>query len=234
MSDSLHISPQAAPVRQQTVVKLRQAIIDGRFLPNERLYEKSLCELVGVSRTSIREALRQLETEGLVRIIPNRGPIVAELTPKEARDIYQVREELEGLATSLFALNHDTKMLNALAEKLHEFQSILDKYDGDTVYEGKSLVKVSNDFYDVLLKGCGNELVFKLLDLIHTRLTILRATSLSEPGRAHKCLEELKDITSAIKRRDAVAAREVSTKHIRNASEIALRLLEKNFEDKER
>jgi len=233
MADSMQISPQAAPVRQQTVIKLRQAIIDGIFSPNERLYEKSLCELIGVSRTSIREALRQLETEGLVRIIPNRGPVVAELTPQEAREIYEVREQLEGLAVKLFARRHDTEMLNALSQTLQNYENILEKYKGDIEYEGKNFVKESNDFYDVLLKGCGNELVFKLLELIHTRLTFLRATSLSEPGRAHKCIKELKDILLAIKRRDEKAAIEASNIHIKNASEVAIKRLERDFDEKE-
>ena len=75
MIKSMKIEPQAAPIRKQTLAKLRLAIIEGRFKPDERLYEKTLCELMGVSRTSVRESLRQLETEGLVKIIPSKAII---------------------------------------------------------------------------------------------------------------------------------------------------------------
>ena len=93
----------AAPLRQSVTESIRTAIAVGRLKAGERLPERELCELTGVSRTLVREALRQLESEGLVKVEPNRGPFVARLTRAQAEGIYQVRSELEGLAYQLFA-----------------------------------------------------------------------------------------------------------------------------------
>jgi GntR family transcriptional regulator, trigonelline degradation regulator len=93
--ESMKVSNVAAPVRLQVAASFRSAILSGRFQPGDRLIEKDLCDLTGASRTSVREALRQLETEGLVQLVPNKGPIVASIDPKQARSIYQVRAVLE-------------------------------------------------------------------------------------------------------------------------------------------
>jgi DNA-binding GntR family transcriptional regulator len=92
--ESMKVSNVAAPVRLQVAASFRSAILSGRFQPGDRLIEKDLCDLTGASRTSVREALRQLETEGLVQLVPNKGPIVASIDPKQARSIYQVRAVL--------------------------------------------------------------------------------------------------------------------------------------------
>src|SRR5689334_22743137 len=91
----------AAPLRQQVDDGLRQAIISGRLAPGARLTERELTEMMGVSRTVIREALRQLESEGLVAIIPHKGPVVRALSLDEARDLYSIRAVLEGFAARL-------------------------------------------------------------------------------------------------------------------------------------
>ena len=94
-------------MRHQVAEVLRAAITTGRFAPGQRLVEKDLCELTGVSRASVREALRQLESEGLIQTLPNRGPLVSRLSTQDAASIYQVRGALEALAAQLFA-NHAT------------------------------------------------------------------------------------------------------------------------------
>src|SRR5271167_1412107 len=99
------IPKSAAPLRKQVLDELRQSIISGRLSPGERLVERELISMMGVSRTVIREALRQLESEGLVAIIPNKGPIVRTLTWEEAQDLYAIRAVLEGLAARLFVEN---------------------------------------------------------------------------------------------------------------------------------
>src|SRR5579885_3504051 len=98
------ISHIAAPVREQVGARLRQAIVTGHFQPGARLIERELCTLLGVSRTSLREALRQLESDGLVVNIPHKGLVVATMTREEAEEIYQVRAAMEGLAGRLAAL----------------------------------------------------------------------------------------------------------------------------------
>ena len=96
------IDKSAAPLRRQVLDELRQSIIAGRLAPGARLVERELTAMLGVSRTVVREALRQLESEGLISIIPNKGPVVRELTLGEATDIYSIRAVLEGLAARRF------------------------------------------------------------------------------------------------------------------------------------
>src|SRR5689334_11856309 len=93
----------AAPIREQIEQQLRQAITSGHFRPGDRLIERELCTLFGVSRASLREALRQLEGDGLLTNIPHKGLVVATMTKEQAFDVYQVRAVLEGLAGRLFA-----------------------------------------------------------------------------------------------------------------------------------
>ncbi len=108
----------AAPLRRQVLDELRQSIIAGRLAPGSRLVERELTAMMGVSRTVVREALRQLESEGLISIIPNKGPIVRELTLAEAKDLYSIRAVLEGLAARRFVENASDNQLEKLQQAL--------------------------------------------------------------------------------------------------------------------
>src|ERR1044072_1826069 len=111
---SMRVARVAAPVRQQVAEVLRAAITSGRFAQGQRLVEKDLCELTGVSRASAREALRHLESEGLIETLPNRGPLVSRLSPRDAASIYQVRGALEALAAQLFAVQASDAQIGEL------------------------------------------------------------------------------------------------------------------------
>src|SRR3954471_5166376 len=114
IDNSMRVAPVAAPVRSQVVETLRTAITSGRFAPGQRLVEKDLCDLLGVSRPSVREALRELESEGLINTIPNRGPLVSMLSARDAASIYEVRGVLEALAAKLFAQHASAAQIEAL------------------------------------------------------------------------------------------------------------------------
>lgn len=219
MNSSMRVATHAAPVRQQVLVKLREAIIAGQFKPGERLQEQMLCDLLGVSRTPIREALRQLETEELIQIIPNKGPVVREVSRQDALDIFQVREQMEGLAARLFAQTADDATIALLEEAVRNIESCIRKK------EHSLLLKRKNEFYDVLLKGCGNKVVYNVLGSLLARVTLLRGASLARPERPPKSLKEIKKILSAIKARDPDAAYEASTAHIRQAAASAMQNL---------
>src|SRR5690606_2360279 len=126
-------------------------ILVGKFRPGERLPERELCEMTGVSRTLVREALRQLESEGLIHVIPHRGPVVDKLTPEQAEGIYQVREELEGLASQLFAERATSEQHKALQAAFRDLKRAMAQ--GDAL----SQVAAKNYFYQCLLEGAGNE-----------------------------------------------------------------------------
>ncbi len=213
---SLAVLKQAAPIREQVVSNLRRAIIDGQFQPGERLIERGLCALTGVSRTSIREALRQLEVEGLVENVPNKGIIVGILTRAEAEDIYQVRAVLEGLAGRLYAERATEEGIAALREAMQAIEEAYQRADP------RALLHAKNQFYDVLLHGCGNTIIAPLLLSLHDRIAFLRSLSLSQPGRPAKSVEEVRQILHAIEQREPEKAAAACREHVQNAAKLAL------------
>ena len=146
--NAMLVTRTQAPVRQQTVNNLRNAIVQGRFKPGERLLEKELCKFTGVSRTSVRESLRQLEADGLIEMIPNKGPVVATISIIEAIDLYEIRQVLEGLACRLFAERADSSKIAALANTVELLKKAA--REGDM----KSVIDTKNAFYEIILEGC--------------------------------------------------------------------------------
>ncbi|WP_137890391.1 GntR family transcriptional regulator [Ramlibacter sp. 2FC] len=210
----------AAPLRQQVLEKIRAAIAVGQLAPGKRLVERELCEITGVSRTLIREALRQLESEGLVEVIPNKGPIVATISARQAREVFQLRAELEGLASQLFAELATDAQMKALQDA---FAQLREAYgSGDSV----TMLAAKTRFYDCLVEGSGNETLGNVLRQLHARAMVLRATSLSQPGRTAESERELVEIMKAIRKRDGAAARQASVAHITKAAQAALNVLQ--------
>lgn len=209
----------AAPLRQQVLENIRAAIAIGQLAPGQRLVERELCEFTGVSRTLIREALRQLESEGLVEVIPNKGPIVATISARQAREVFQLRAELEGLASELFAQLASDEDMKALQEAFMKLREAYGSGDSVTVLAAKTR------FYDCLIDGSGNETLGSVLRQLHARAMVLRATSLSRPGRSAESEREIAEIMKAIRRRDGPAARKATVAHITKAAVAALNVL---------
>lgn len=213
---SMRVETVAAPVRRQVVEILRSAITSGHFEPGQRLIERDLCELTGVSRASIREALRQLETEGLIETIPNRGPLVSRLTPEDAASIYQIRAALEALAARLFATVANNRQVQALAAAVSVLEKAYEAQELDAIVEAKQT------FYDILIEGSGNSIIASILNTMNARITLLRRVSLSSPARAPASIREIRAVLRAIKRRDPEAAYAASLHHIEQAAKVAL------------
>jgi GntR family transcriptional regulator, trigonelline degradation regulator len=214
----MQIHRVAAPVRSQVVHHLRRAITELRFPPGHRLAERDLCERTGASRTSIREALRQLEAEGLVTSVPNRGTIVAGLTAVEANEIYEVRAVLEPLAARGFVERGAEPQVHALREALEELR----RAEGDV----PAMLQAKSRFYDVLVEAAGNGHLRGILGGLHARVTALRGVSLSQPGRTARSLDELERLVTAIERRDAAAAARAAERHVRAAQRVAVAALD--------
>ncbi len=226
MQDStMRVVRVAAPLRQQVAENIREAIAVGRLVAGSRLVERDLCEMTGVSRTLVREVLRQLETEGLIEVIPNKGPIVARISERQAREVFQLRAELEGLASQLFAeLATDAQML-ALQ---NAFVALRESYaSGNAV----KMLAAKSRFYDCLVEGSGNETLGSVLRQLHARAMVLRGTSLSQPGRTLASEREIAVLMEAIARRDGPAARKASMAHIHLAAEAALHMLQVREEE---
>jgi GntR family transcriptional regulator, trigonelline degradation regulator len=213
---SMRIAAVAAPVRQQVAEVLREAITSGRFAPGQRLVEKDLCELTGVSRASVREALRQLETEGLIETRPNRGPSVSRLSPQDAASIYQVRGALEALAAQLFAAQASDAQIAELEAAVRVLDQAYKARDVDRIVAAK------RSFYATLFQGSGNSMIGSILNTMNARITMLRRVSLSSPQRGPASLREIRAVLTAIKHRDPQAAYQASLHHIQQAAKIAL------------
>ncbi|WP_416355826.1 GntR family transcriptional regulator [Aureimonas phyllosphaerae] len=203
-------------LRKQVADTLRAAIASGELQPGDRLVERILCERIGVSRASLREALRELENEGLVTDQPNRGMIISVLTDKSARDVFDVRASLEGLACKLFCRN-------ATDAQIAELEPLFDRLstayrDGDP----RSMIAEKTRFYDHLMAGAGNDEVERMLRSIHIRVSQLRILSLSSGERRIASLEELRALVAALKSRDGMKAEALSRHHVDQAAKVAL------------
>ncbi|MFN3881741.1 MAG: GntR family transcriptional regulator [Nitrincola lacisaponensis] len=217
--DSLKINRTLVTLREMVLDKLRSAILNFQLLPGDRLVERDLCERLGVSRTSVREALRHLESEGLVEFDGNRGPRVAVITLEDARDIYELRCALEGLIVQLFTLNAKPKDIRALERALQENQKVLKNGNLQQVLDSVQ------GFYEVLLEGAGNQVAATQLRQLQARISYLRATSVTQANRRSSSNQEMERIVDAIKSGDPHAAHQASVDHVRAAAKVALEYL---------
>ncbi|HXM90750.1 MAG TPA: GntR family transcriptional regulator [Candidatus Dormibacteraeota bacterium] len=217
------IERSAAPLRRQVLDELRQSIIAGRLAPGSRLIERELIAMMGVSRTVIREALRQMESEGLVANIPNKGPVVRELTLAEAKDLYSIRAVLEGLAARLFTENASPAQKKLLEQALKTTAQSYENGDPTTILEAK------NRFYDVLFQGAGSETLSSMIGTLHVRIWRWRALGLGHPRRSEKRWKEsirrLRAMLAAIFKGDASLAETLLRDEVTKAAAEVMRLL---------
>jgi DNA-binding GntR family transcriptional regulator len=210
----LRVERTPALIRSQVLENLRQAILDRRLAPGQRLIERELVELTGVSRTSVREALRELAAEGLVTAIPNKGTVVTSVSAKEAQQLYQVRSVLEGLAGRLFVENAGAAQQKALVRAFERIERQAAK--------GAAMLAAKDAFYEVLFSGGGNDALRSVVGSLHARVSVLRSLSLSVPGRLEHSVKELRAIVDAVLANDADAAAAACARHVEEAGRAGL------------
>jgi DNA-binding GntR family transcriptional regulator len=221
MSEPIHQMQvqRHAPIREQVASILRDAIIDMRLQPGQLLIERELCEMTAASRPSVREALRQLEAEGLVESQKGRGTFVSIADPVLAGYVYQVRAELEGFAAELFAVGANDDLREQLRAAFADIELAV-AVDGDN--RANSVLKAKNVLYEVLFLGAGNPILDQMLQTLQRRVNQLRALTLAQPGRPEQSVKEIRIIVEAIEKRDGAAARAAATSHVRNAAATVL------------
>lgn len=207
----------AAPLREQACDALRQAILSLALPPGHRLVERELIERLGVSRTTVREALRELESEGLVTVIPQRGAVVASLSVREAADLYEARLSIEVLVVRLFVERATDGAIAKLRAAAEEFAAV-----GERTGDIHQMLAAKDQFYGVLVEGIGSPPLQQLLSGVQARVRRLRATSLSQSGRSTQSADELRELVEAIAVRDADAAERLCAKHVRAAASTGL------------
>jgi DNA-binding GntR family transcriptional regulator len=217
------IDRSTVSLRQQVIERLREAVISGSLSPGQRLTERELTDSLGVSRTVIREALRQLEAEGLIEAIPNRGPVVRSLTADEAKDIYRIRAVLQGLAAHEFVTNANDAQHAALRAAL---EAVVEAYDAN---DAERTVETKNEFYERLYAGAASETLSSMLATLHARMWRWRMLGLAHPRRSsersRESVENLRAIVAAIGRGDSDEAERITRIEASQAADEVLRLL---------
>lgn len=206
-------------LRTQVAETLRNAIVMGELAPGERLIERVLCERMGVSRTSLREAMRELENEGLLTNLPNRGLIVSIVDPKIAQEIFDVREALEALICRLFcerATDEHIEWCRAVNIEL------MAAYQAGTARE---LIAAKNRLYDVLIAGADNAEAERMLRSIHMRASQLRMISLSKSDRRKASQEEIQMLIRSLLDRRGKDAERLARKHVQQAAKFAMSMI---------
>ncbi len=197
-------------LRGRVYEQLRADILNGIYGEHEELKEATLGEKMGVSRTPVREALRQLELEGLVEIIPNKGARVTGITRKDFDDIYQIRYLLEGLSAR-WATEHVTQ---EQLEKMEEVLYLTEFHAGKGNYA--QVYELDSQFHELMYEASGSKMLNHILSDFHMYVTRLRKTSLASKNRSKYSTQEHRAILEAIKERDADKAEECAHDHIKS------------------
>lgn len=201
------------PLREVIFNTLREAIIAGELKPGERLMEVQLAEKMGVSRTPVREAIRKLELEGLVDMIPRKGTHVAELSIKNIMDVLEVRASLDGLATALSSTRITRDELKALNSIKEQFISYIEK---DNV---QGAIKKDVEFHDVIYRSSRNEKLIQISNNLREQVQRFRVIYLKDYSSPKELIKEHMEIYNAIVSKDCEKAQKLAEDHIRRQQE---------------
>ena len=209
----------ATPVRTQVFRQLEKAILDGDLAPGTSLTEVKLSQELGVSRTPIREALMQLELEGLVKTTHNKGAVVVGISGGDVNDIYLIRTRIEGLAARRAAENISEEELSDLREIVELQEFYLGR--GDSLQVGN----LDQRFHEIVYEGSRSRPLKQMLSLFHNYIQKARATSVRR-GRAQASTEEHRAILTALENHDGDAAERLMGVHVENARKSFFELME--------
>ena len=200
-------------LRGRVFNKLREDILFGKYKNNEALKETNISSELGISRTPVREAMRQLELEGLVTIIPNKGAVVTGIDSKDIRDIYAIRSLIEGLCAKWTVENVEQSHIEQLEEIvfLSEFHASKGNYD--------QLFELDNRFHESLYEISNSRTLKHVLSDFHHYVQRVRKASLMTKERAYKSIEEHKAIVEAIKEKDGERAAKLTNEHVKNTAQ---------------
>lgn len=199
---------------QKIFQKIRQDIIAGKYSRDEELKELLIASEMGVSRTPVREALRQLEREGLVAIIPNKGTYVVGITVQDMKDIYDIRAVLERLCVRQVANIATVGQIEALEEILYLAEYHLKKG------HRKQVVELSGKFHEILYEASGNRMLGRVLQNYYLYLERVRMFLFTIPGKFGEVIGEHRQILEAIKEQDGEKAEQAVGKHIGNVMKL--------------
>jgi len=208
------------PLREVVCETLRDAIRNGVLKPGERLMEIQLADELGVSRTPVREAIRKLELEGYVIMMPRRGTYVANLSIRDVNEVFEIRMSLESLASGLAAERITDEELESLQRLLVQIGEYMERGDMEKI------VETDMEFHDLLYQASRNTRLVGIIFNLREQLTRFRTKSMSFPGRLAATLEEHRNIVEAIAQGDVKAARKAAEIHMERSEQTLLASME--------
>lgn len=216
------------PLREVVCESLRDAIRKGILKPGQRIMEIKLAEELGVSRTPVREAIRKLELEGYVVMMPRRGTYVADMSIRDINEIFEIRTALESLSNGLAAehltedeLEHLQRLLVVIGGYIKEYE---DGPDREAAMD--KIVKTDIEFHDLLYHAARNNRLVGIISNLRDQLTRFRTLSMSYPGRLEATLDEHREIVETIANGDGRAARKAAVRHMENSEKTLLKAMD--------
>ncbi|WP_091230544.1 GntR family transcriptional regulator [Anaerobium acetethylicum] len=220
MEDSLKVNiNEYLPLRDVVFNTLRQAILNGELEPGERLMEIQLAERLGVSRTPVREAIRKLELEGLVEMVPRKGAEVAKITEKNLKDVLEVRRALEELAVQIACDRMTAEMIAELKNALREF---VNSTKGKDL---KAIAEADVKFHDVIYLATDNQRLIQILNNLREQMYRYRIEYIKDYSKHAVLIAEHEAIISAIENRDAESGTRAIRDHIDNQEEKVMQII---------
>jgi GntR family transcriptional regulator, trigonelline degradation regulator len=212
-------SGQPKTVIDDCVSRLRSDIMSGNLRPGQKLIEADLCDRMGISRPSLREALRVLEADRLVELVPNRGPSVARLGEREIEEIHDVWSMLTGEAVYRFAEVAKAKDIASLTRMVARLK-LASRHDNPL-----EMLDATNQLFATIMSKCENNVLVEMVYSLVSRINFLRAQSLLDKEWRHLCIEEIEEMISAIADDKAAAARQAIRRHISSACKTAKQIV---------
>lgn len=205
------------PLREEVYTLLRQAIANGRLPAGTRLVETEVAEQLGVSRTPVREAIRMLESEGLVGCVPRKGYVVCDFSAEEVEQIFGIRQVLEGYAGRLATARISAADLAKLQEIYERSLQCLEQESATL------LCQLNTEFHDLLIAASQNKRLVELIDSLRHALLSYRLACLNDPNERRRAVAGHKAILEALWRKDPAAVEELIKKHIAQSMDVILR-----------
>ncbi|TPI11610.1 GntR family transcriptional regulator [Mesorhizobium sp. B4-1-3] len=215
MADTLRIDRSAKTLRTLALERMRDAIMDFHFQPGERLVERPLCDQLGVSRSVVREVLRQLEAEGLVQMIPGHGPAVAKPDLGRTDEIYELRALLEGIAAKACAASATDDQIALLDAALAK---LLDAWASGVPAE---VMRATTTFYEALFESADKRVAWEIVSGLNVRINQLRSMTIASANRREPAIAEMNEIMDAIRARKPDEAEAAARRHVESAWKIA-------------
>ncbi|MCI5902685.1 MAG: GntR family transcriptional regulator [Blautia sp.] len=205
------------PLRDVVFNTLRQAILKGELKPGERLMEIALADKLGVSRTPIREAMRKLELEGLVVMIPRRGAQVANITEKDLNDVLEVRIALESMAIEKACKRMTEEQMLKMRRAEKDFERVM--AEGNLV----RIAEADVEFHEIIYQAADNARLYQVLSNLREQMYRYRVEYLKEEDTRNQLIREHEELSRAIRERDVEKAQELSFRHLENQRQAIIR-----------